>query len=164
MSGIIQKLKDDIKSAKLYIKLKPDAPRGIPMSEWEHIFRGEAVNLNKILLSLHCVSIDSERKARIGDTEISIGSVETKRKVETNSEWATAWWSAWRATAFVFKHQETELAEYGDYIERLFAAKRVSFHSQVILFDKGVMNEVSGRQILLLTDYNYFSSLYAATM
>ena len=56
------------------------------------------------------------------------------------------------------------MAEYGDYIERLFAAKRSTSHGQVILFDKGVRNEVGGGQVILLTDYQYFTSLYAATL
>jgi hypothetical protein len=34
-----QKVHRDLKSAKSYIKLAPDAPRGVPMSEWEHIFK-----------------------------------------------------------------------------------------------------------------------------
>jgi hypothetical protein len=161
---IIRKFNRDLKSAKLFIKLAPEAPRGIPMSEWEHIFKGEAVDLDKIISSLHRVTFDPERKARIGDTEISISGAETKRKVETSSEWSTAWRSASRAIAFVFEHRERELSEYGDYIERLFAAKRASSHGQVILFDKGVRNEVGGGQTILLTDYNYFTSLYAATM
>ena len=93
------------------------------MSEWEHIFKGETVNLDWILSSLHCVTIDEERKARIGETEISFGSSETKRKVESSSEWSTAWRFASRAIAFVFEHRERELFEYRDYIERLFAAK-----------------------------------------
>jgi len=93
------------------------------MSEWEHVFKGEAVDLHKILSSLHCIMIDQERKAHVGDTEISIRGTETKRKVETSSEWSTTWRSTWRVTAFVFKHRERELLEYGDYIERLFAAK-----------------------------------------
>jgi hypothetical protein len=87
------------------------------MSEWEHIFKGEPIDLDKILSSLHCVTIDPERKASIGDTEISIGGSEAKRKVETSSEWSTAWRSASRAVAFVFKHREQELMEYGDYIK-----------------------------------------------
>jgi hypothetical protein len=163
-ASLIRKFYRDLKSTKLFIKLAPGAPRGIPMSEWEHIFKGEAVDLDKILSSFHRVSLDSEGKASVGDTEISISSVETKRKVETSSEWATSWRSASRAIAFVFKHREQELAEYGDYIERLFAAKRSSSHGQVILFDRGVRNEVGGGQTLLLTDYHYFTSLYAATL
>ena len=163
-AGLIRKLHRDLKSAKLFIRLAPDAPRGVPMSEWEHIFKGEPVDLDKMLSSLHCVTIDPERKIGVGETEISIGGAEAKRKVETSSEWSVAWRSASRATAFVFGHRERELAEYGDYIERLFAAKRPGSHGQVILFDKGVRNEVGGGQTLLLTDYQYFTSLYAATM
>jgi hypothetical protein len=102
------------------------------MSESEHIFKGEAVDLKKILSSFHRVSLDSERKASVGDTEISVSTTETKRKVETSSEWSTSWRSASRAIAFVFKHREQELVEYGDYIECLFAAKRSSSHGQVI--------------------------------
>lgn len=51
-----------------------------------------------------------------------------------------------------------------DYIERLFAAKRPASHGQVILFDRGVRNEVGSEQTLLLTDYQYFTSLYGATL
>jgi hypothetical protein len=129
-------LSRDIKVAKLNIKLAPNAPRGIPMSEWEHILKGEAVDLDRVLSSLHRVTIDQERKARLGETEISIANTEAKRKIETSSEWLTAWGSASRATAFVFKHRERELLEYGDHINRLFAAKRVSSHGQVLLFDQ----------------------------
>jgi len=128
------------------------------MLEWEHIFKGEAVDIDKVISSLHCISIDPERKAHVGDTEISIGGIETKRKAESSSEWATAWRSALRAIAFIFDHRERELAEYGEYIERLFATKRPTSHRQVILFDKGVRNEVGGGQTLLLTDYQYFTS------
>ena len=134
------------------------------MSEWEHEFKGEPIDLDKILLSLHCITIDPERKACIGETEISIGGAEAKRKVETSSEWSTAWRSTSKAIAFVFEHRDRELAEYGDYIERLFAAKRTGLHGQVILFDKGVRNEVGRGQTLLLTDYHYFTSLYATTL
>jgi hypothetical protein len=125
-ANLIRKPNRDIKSARLYIRLAPGAPRGVPMSEWDHIFKGEAVDLDKMLSSLHCVTIDLERKASIGEAEISIGGAEAKRKVESSSEWSTAWRSAARAIAFVFEHRQHELAEYGDYIERLFAAKKNS--------------------------------------
>jgi len=71
------------------------------MVEWKHVFKGEAINLDKILSSLQCIMIDPERKAHIGDTEISIGRAETKWKVEMSSEWSTAWISASKATSFI---------------------------------------------------------------
>jgi len=163
-ANIIRRFCKDIKSAKLYIHLAPGTPQGIPMSECEHISKGEAVDLDKILSSLHCMSIDPERKAHVGDTEISIGGVEMKRKVETSSEWSMTWRSALQAVAFAFDHQERELAKYGDYIEQLFAAKQPGSHNQVILFNKGVRNKVGGGQSLVLMDYQYFASLYTATM
>ena len=49
----------------------------------------------------------------------------------SSSEWSTAWRSASRAIAFIFEHRGQELAEYGDYIKRLFAAKRAGSHGQV---------------------------------
>jgi len=61
------------------------------MLEREHIFKGEAVDLNKILPSLHYITVDLERKVHIGDTEIGMGGSEMKRKVETSSEWSTTW-------------------------------------------------------------------------
>jgi len=57
-ANLIRKFNQDIKSAKLYIRLLQGAPRGVPMSEWEHIFKGEAIDLDKILSSLHCITID----------------------------------------------------------------------------------------------------------
>jgi len=134
------------------------------MCEWEHIFKGEAIDLDKILSSLHCITIDPERKVHVGDTEISIGGVETKQEVESSSEWSMAWRSTLRVTSFVFEHRECELAKYGDYIERLFAAKQPGSPNQIILFNKGVRNKVRGGQTLLLTDYQYFTSLYVATL
>ena len=85
-ADIIRKLHRDLKSTKLYIRLTPGAPRGVPMSEWEHIFKGEPIDLEKMLSSLHCITIDPERKASIGEAEISIGGTEVKQKVETSSE------------------------------------------------------------------------------
>jgi len=41
--------------------------------------------------------------------------------------------------------------------------KRLGPHGQIILFDKGIRNEVGGGQSILLTDYQFFTSLYAAT-
>ena len=60
-ASLIRKFNQDIKSAKLFIILAPGASRGVPMLEWEHIFKGEAIDLNKILSSLHCVSVDMWR-------------------------------------------------------------------------------------------------------
>ncbi|KAF9527840.1 hypothetical protein CPB83DRAFT_767681, partial [Crepidotus variabilis] len=157
-------LNRDIKTAKLDISLVKDAPRGIPPAQWEHIFKGEPVDLDRILSSFHRISIDSSRRGRIGKAEIEIGEAEAKRKVETSSEWSSAWRVAAKATSFVFNHCEQELFDYGDYIERLFAAKLPSAHSQVILFDKGVRSDVGGGTSVLLTDFHQFQSLHAATL
>ena len=108
--------------------------------------------------------MDLERKVHVGDTEIGIRGVEMKRKVETSSEWSTTWKTTAQAITFVFEHRDWELYKYGNYIERLFAAKHARSHNQVILYDKGGRKEVGGGQTILLTNYQYFASLYAATM
>ncbi|KAJ3493569.1 hypothetical protein NLJ89_g10986 [Agrocybe chaxingu] len=159
---IIRQLSVDYPTAKLYLRLAHNAPRGIPMSQWERIIKGEPIDLDHILSSLHHVTIDQERKGRVGDTEIVLGGLEAKRKVSTSAEWSMAWRRAARAIAFIFRHREQELSDYGDYIEREFAAKHESAHQRIILYDIAVRNEVAGGQSMLLTDTHAFSPLYSA--
>lgn len=145
---IICKLSTDIEAVKFYITIAPAAPAGIPMSEWEHIFMGEAIDLDRILSFVHRVTMSNE----------------TTRKVETAFEWTIAWKSAARATAFVFKHRESELLDYGNHIMSLFAAKRVSSHEQIILYDKGIRNRVGGGQTILLTQYHLFPPFHTVDL
>lgn len=162
--SILKTLSRDVKKAKLDLKLTLEAPDGFPSSEWEHIVKGEAVDLDHVLSSINRVTINSERKARLGDTEISFGSVESKRKVETSSDWTTAWRIASKATAFVFRHRRTELEDYGEYIADQFSSKHPSMHQQVILFDKAIRNLVDGGQRTLLGDHHKFHRFYSATL
>jgi hypothetical protein len=38
----------DISKAKFFVKVAPKSPPGIPSSQWEHILKGDAVDLNQI--------------------------------------------------------------------------------------------------------------------
>lgn len=152
----------DITKSKFFVKIAPNSPPGIPSSQWERIFRGDAVDLNQIYASLHHVIPDEERTGRVGDTEISFALSETKKRVRTASEWSSAWRRASRAITFAFPHRRDELLEYGDYIEGEFAAKLTSSHHRVILYDSALRNEVGGGQHCLLMDSHKFSRLYSA--
>jgi len=55
-----------------------------------------------------------------------------------------------------------ELDDYAEYIESEFAAKLVSGHQHIILFDIAVRNLVRGGQQVVLTDTHKFASLYSA--
>jgi hypothetical protein len=154
----------DIKQSRFYVTIAPGAPRNIPNSQWERILKGEPIDLDQILTSIHRVTIIEERKARIGETEISLGTVEAARKVTSSNDWSIAWRRAARATSYVFPHHRKELDEYTEYIEGEFEAKQVSAHYRVIHFDVAVRNLVCGGQQDLLTDTHKFQRLYSATM
>ena len=152
----------DITKAKFFIKIAPNSPAGIPSSQWERILKGDSVDLNQIFASLHHVVPDEERTGRLGDTEISFGVSEAKKRVSTASEWTTAWRRASKAISFVFPHRRDKLFNYGDYIESEFAAKHSSSHHKLILYDIALRNEVAAGQHVLLTDFNKFTRLYSA--
>jgi len=152
----------DIPGCKFWVKLAEGAPAGIPSSQWERIFRGEPIELDHFLSSLHRTSINEEGETRIGNAKISLGISDAKRRISTASEWSAAWHFAARAIAFVFPHRSEELRAYGDYIEGEFAAKLTSSHPKVILFDIAVRNLVQGGQSVLLTDQQHFFRLYSA--
>lgn len=161
---IIELLSRDLKASKRWARTSITAPNGFPSSEWDAIFKGEAVDLNNVLSTLHIIRPLRENIGRLGDTEIGITRIEPIRKVKTASDWISAWNATVQATKFVFPHREEELRNYGDYIQAEFSAKRPEAHPRVILFDESVRGLVGGGQNLLLTDKLAFSTLYSAIM
>ena len=152
----------DISKAKFFAKIAPNSPAGIPSSQWERILKGDSVDLNHIFASLHHVVSDDERMGRLGETEITFGVTEAKKRVSTAAEWSTAWKRALKAIGFAFPHHREELSDYGDYIESEFSAKLPSSHHKLILYDTALRNEVAAGQHVLLTDHSKFSRLYLA--
>ena len=152
----------DVANAKFLIKVADDSPSGIPSSQWERILKGDAIDLNQIFASLHHIVPDEERTGRLGDAEISFGVSEPKKRISSASEWSSTWRKASKAIAFAFPHRKEELLDYGDYIEAEFAAKIVSSHHKILLYDSALRNEVAGGQHVLLTDHHRFSRLYSA--
>ncbi len=159
---LLRTFNKDVKKSKFYVSITPGAPDNIPTSQWEHIFKGEPIDLDQILSSLYRVTVVEERKARIGETDIALGPVEAARKVTTSSDWSTAWRRAARATTFAFPHRTRELEDYAEYIENKFAAKNSTGHHRIILYDVAIRNLVRGGQQILLTDIHRFVSLYSA--
>jgi len=141
-----------IKICKFLVSVASGAPDNIPPAQWERIFRGESIDLDQILSSLHRI-VTEKQKAHIGNAEIFLGPVEATRKVTT---WSTAWRRASRVIAFAFPHRTHEHEDYAEYIESEFG------HHRIILFDVAVRNLVRGGQQILLTDFHKFSSLYSA--
>ena len=159
---LLRAYNQDISKAKFYVKIAPNSPTGIPSSQWERVLKGEAVDLNQVFASLHHVIPDEERTGRLGDTEISFGVAEPRKRITTAAEWSTAWRRASKAIGFAFPHRRDELLEYGDYIESEFAAKVSSSHHKLLLYDVALCNEVGAGQHALLTDHSRFSRLYSA--
>jgi len=153
---------DDIAGSKFLISIAEGAPSGVPSSQWERILRGQAVDLNHILSSLNRVTVDEERKGRLGDSEIIFGAAEAKRTVKTSGDWSSAWRRTSKAISFAFPHRTLELSLYAEYIESEFDAKMVAVHGKIILYDIAIRNEVAGGQNTLLTDSSKFLRLYSA--
>ena len=87
---LLRSYNKDISRAKFLVKIAPNCPTGIPSSQWERIFKGDAIDLNGIFASLHHIVPDEERTGRLGETKISFGISEPKKKVCTAAEWSSA--------------------------------------------------------------------------
>jgi len=134
----------DIKKCKFYVSVSSGAPDNIPTAQWEHIFKGEPIDLDQILSAFYRVTIVEDRKARVGEAEISLGPVEASRKISSLMDWSTAWRCTARVTSYAFPHRAKELEDYAEYIENEFAAKNPSSHHRIILYDVAVRNLVRG--------------------
>ena len=161
---LLKTYNNDIAGAKFLVKINRRAPSGIPSSQWERILRGEALDLDHFLSSLHRTSINEEGETRIGNAKISLGVSDTKRHVSTAADWSSAWHLASRAVTFVFPHRAEELISYGDYIESEFAGKIQSSHPRIILFDIAIRNIVQGGHNTLLTDRALHLRFYSAIL
>jgi hypothetical protein len=160
----LQTYNEDISGAKFLVKLNRNAPAGIPSSQWERVLRGETLDLDHFLSSLHRTSVTEEGETRIGNAKISIGVSDAKRRVSTASEWSSAWHLASRAVAFAFPHRAEELRDYGDIIEGEFASKITSSHPRIILFDIAIRNIVQGGHSTLLTDKSLYLRFYSSIL
>jgi hypothetical protein len=155
---------EDLAGVKSLLRIANGLPEGIPTSQWDRLLRGESVDLNQILSSMHFIHINEERKGHLGTTEVVFAVAEPKRQVRTGAEWSSTFRRMSKAVTFLFPHRREELLEYTDHIESLFSAKHTSAHSKVILYDKSVRNQVGGGQNILLTDYHQFNSLSEAIL
>ena len=161
---ILLQFSEDLSGVKSLLRVANNLPEGISSTQWDRILKGESVDLNQILSSMHFVQLDEERKGRLGRAEVVFAVAESKRQVRTGSKWSSAFRRMSRAVVFLFKHRREELLEYAEHIEGLFAAKHTNAHSKVILYDQSVRNQVGGGQNILLTDYQRFNSLSEAIL
>ena len=151
MQELLDIFSKDYDFTKKQIRLAKAAPRGFPDSEWDHIIRGEPVNLNVVFSSLHHIAPIKENTGHVGRTEISLGKTKPARKVKTSGDWNSAWNATVKATAFAFPHRGNELREYGEYMDSEFSAKAVSSHHKLIAFDKAMRHYIMGGQTTTLT-------------
>ena len=129
-----------------------NAPKGIPNSQWDRILRGEVLDLDHFLSSLHRTTVSEEGETRVGNAKISFGVADAKRRVTTAAEWSSTWQLASEAVAFAFPHCSQELINYGKFISGEFTGKLSSSHPRIILYDIAIRNDVQGGQCTLLTD------------
>jgi hypothetical protein len=160
----LQRFSEDLSGVKGLLRVAHNLPEGIPTPQWDRILRGESVDLNQILSSMHYIQLNDERKGRLGDAEVVFAVPESKRQIRTGAEWSAAFRRLSKAVSFLFPHREEEHREYAEYLEGLFAAKQANAHAKVILYDQSIRNQVGGGQNVLLTDYHRFHSLGEAIL
>jgi hypothetical protein len=131
---------EDLAGVKSLLRIANDLPEGIPSSQWDRLLRGESVDLNQVLSSMHFIHLNEERKGRVGSTEVVFAMAESKRQVRTGAEWSSAFRRMSKAVTFLFPHRREELLDYAEHIEGLFSAKHSGAHSKVILYDQSVRN------------------------
>jgi len=151
----------DLGFAKHEIRRAASTPQTIPESEWRHIFKGEAINLNAIFSSLHHIAPSKENVGCIRTTKISLGKSDLPRKVHLSGDWTITWHAALKATAYVFPHQTKELHQWGDYMASKFSTKHINSHHKLIAFDRAIQGMVGGGQSIVLTDWDNFTYLYS---
>jgi len=153
----------DLKDMKRSLVNSPSCPE-FPDSEWTNILAGRAVNLDAVLSGYYSTSNNDERVESIGEVEIKFGTVALTKVVSSAGEWTISWNRTSCATSTAFPHRAGELADYVEYMVRLFAATDIHFHDRVILFDKAVRRRIGSHRDLELTDFNKFADLKAAHM
>ncbi|KAF8237922.1 hypothetical protein L208DRAFT_1506323 [Tricholoma matsutake] len=162
MRDALATIQKDLVFTEREIRRATSAPQAFPESEWRHIFKGEAVNLDVIFSSLHHIAPPKENVGRVGSTEISLGKSDPVRKVQTSGDWTVAWHAASKATSYVFPHRAEELWQWGDYMASEFSAKHVNAHYKLIAFNRAIWSTVGGGQSILLTNREQFTYLYSA--
>ncbi|KAF9040840.1 hypothetical protein BJ165DRAFT_1392651 [Panaeolus papilionaceus] len=142
----------------------PTKPSGFPYSEWSNILKGNPINLDKVLSSLHRVHAPKESTGCLGDVEISIGHSKPSRRIRNQSEWSSSWNRAIRAYVFIFPHRRDELVEYGEWIEQQFESLVEVSAGKVITLDKCIRDQVEGGSCFRLNDFNRWSRFERATL
>ena len=77
---------EDLSGVKSLLRVADNLPGGIPSSQWDRMLRGESVDLNQILSSMHFIQLDEERKGRLGTAEVVFSVAESKKQVKTGAE------------------------------------------------------------------------------
>jgi hypothetical protein len=85
-SRILLQFSEDLSGVKSLLRVANNLPEGIPSSQWDRILRGESIDLNQVLSSMHFVQLDEERKGRLGGAEVVFTVAESKRQVKTGAE------------------------------------------------------------------------------
>jgi hypothetical protein len=153
---------EDLPRSKFLVRTAPNAPEGVQSAQWERILKGEPLNLDHFLSSICRTTIDEDRQARLGATQLTFSTSEAKRKIKTYRDWISAWKKASRAIAFAFPHRADELDDYFLHIQTEFDSKQIGAHQRIILYDIAVRNYIGGGQSVLLVERERFSHLYSA--
>jgi len=76
----IRQFSEDLSGVKSLLQIAYNLPEGIPSTQWDQIIRGESINLNQLLSSMHCYDFERFRlfAAVILASHLRSSSFETK--------------------------------------------------------------------------------------
>ncbi len=113
----------DIEFAKSDLLNSAGVPE-FPEAEWTNVLLGRAVDLEHVLREQYPLGRLNSHGALV------------PAKLETSSDWITAWFSVAAAVAYAFPHRQKELKDYELHVLELFTAVHESLQHRVINYDR----------------------------
>jgi hypothetical protein len=95
------------------------------------------VNLNVVFSGLFSTLTDNKITASIEDFDLSVGSGNPSKSVQTHGDWIITWNATTSAILCAFPHRAQELQQYSKYMLQFFGAFPYS-HFKVINLDKAI--------------------------
>ena len=149
---------EDPRQAIVDVLNSPGVPE-FPASEWLNLFKGNPVDLNRVLTGRYSLAWDEKQSEQLGDFEISQRSLVPSKPVQTAGDWVIAWQQTSTAISYAFPHRHDEVVKYNEHVLSLFAAISPSLHQRILDYDRAVRKRVAATRHVRLTDVADFVDL-----
>jgi hypothetical protein len=148
----------DLKASKCRVLRAKHVPE-FPDSKWNNVLVGKVVNIDVIFSGMYSTVTDNRAIENIRELKLHFGASKPTKTVETHGDWVVTWRIVFKATRFIFPHQETELKEYNNYITSYFASMHPSAHLKVLNLNRAIQKHVSSVNNVSLNEFSKFCYL-----